>query len=73
MKWVATSMRLPRCLQFEVFALQIAQQGGVVGQEHVGIVGDGTGGQAQGLHMVDLHEAVDGAAMLARFMKGSPR
>ena len=48
-------------LEFEVFALQVTQQFGIVSQEQMGIVGDGAGGQTQGLDMLDLHEAVDGA------------
>ncbi len=61
---------LAALLKFEVLALQIAQQGGIVGQKQMGVLGDGTGGQTQGLNMVDLHEAVDGTGHVCPVHEG---
>jgi hypothetical protein len=63
---------LAACLQVEVFAFQVTQQFGIVGQEEVGIIGDGTGCQAQGLDMFDIHEAVDGAGHVGPVHKRIP-
>ena len=62
-----------RLLQLAGFCASGSRAVAVVVQKQVRVVGDGAGGQAQGLHVGDLPSGRRWRqAMLARFMKGSP-
>ena len=51
---------LAALLEFQVFTFEIGEVGAILSQKQRRVVGDGAGGQAQGLHVVDFHEPVDG-------------